>query len=229
MILNSNISLIRNGNKGSRLIKRTLFIILIIAVLILAWLGYVLWKVKSVHPSDSSQYESVDVGIILGSSMWGDSPSPSLSERLNYGLKLFHDGKFNHFIVSGGLDQPDFKYTEAEGMRQYLLDHGVSDEAIIMENKATSTLENLQFSQSIMQKNSWNSAVIITHTYHGMRSLEIAEYLNYDHPVLSTTQSEVLSMPYHKSREILAYTKWKLDEWMLRLGWKSLETVNNPA
>ncbi|OAB44603.1 hypothetical protein PGLA_07540 [Paenibacillus glacialis] len=210
--------MIGNGIKGSlsRLIKRFLVIILIVCLLIFAWAGYVLWKINSVQHSDSSQ--SVDVGIILGSSMWGDSPSPSLRERLDYGLKLYHAGKFDRIIVSGGLDQPDFRYTEAEGMRQYLLDHGVSDAAIIMENEATSTLENLKFSQLIMKDRGWNTAVIITHTYHGMRSLEIAEYLEYDHPLLSTTQSEVLSMSYHKSREILAYSKWKLDEWMLRLG-----------
>ncbi len=227
MNLITNKSMIRNGTKGSRIFKRILLIILIVCLFILTWLGYVFWKINSVHQSDSSQ--SVDVGIILGSSMWGDSPSPSLRERLDYGLKQYHAGKFDRIIVSGGLDQPDFQYTEAEGMRQYLLDHGVSDEAIIMENEATSTFENLLFSQHIMKKRGWNSAVIITHTYHGMRSLEIAAYLGYDHPLLSTTESEVLSMSFHKSREILAYSKWKLDEWMLRLGWKSLETVNNPT
>ncbi|MNP74956.1 hypothetical protein D3C76_1719160 [compost metagenome] len=78
-----------------------------------------------------------------------------------------------------------------------------------------------------MNQRGFTSAVIITHTYHGMRALDIAEFLDYDNPQLATTESKVLSMAYHKSREILAYSKWKLDECLLRLGWKSLETVNN--
>lgn len=227
MILINNTSLIRKGTKGSHVFKKLMVIILIVCLLILAWLGYVLWKVNSVH--DSEAIRKVDVGIILGSSMWGDSPSPSLRERLEYGLKQYNDGKFDHFIVTGGLDHPDLNFTEAEGMRQYLLDHGISDDSIVMENEATSTLENLQFSQLIMKQRGWDSAVIITHTYHGMRALEIAEYLGYDHPELATTESKVLRMSYHKSREILAYSKWKLDELKLRFGFKSLETVNNPT
>lgn len=227
MILIHNTSLIRKGPKRHRAFKRILVFILIVCLLILSWLGYVLWKIN--HVQNSDMRESVDVGIILGSSMWGDSPSPSLRERLDYGLQQYHEDKFDHFIVSGGLDQPDFNFTEAEGMRQYLLDHGVSDEFIIVENEATSTLENLQFSQHIMEQRDWKSAVIITHTYHGMRSLEIAEYLGYDHPLLSTTESKVLRMSFHKSREVLAYSKWKLDELILRLGWKSFESVNNPT
>lgn len=206
-------------------LKRGLIIIMMIFLMILVWSGYVLWKINTVHPVDISQ--SAEVGIILGSSMWDDVPSPSLKERLDQGLKEYNEGKFTWFIVTGGLDQPEFNFTEAQGMRQYLLDHGVSDQVIIMENEATSTLENLQFSQAIMKQHGWTSTVIITHTYHGMRALEIAEYLDYTLPLLSTTDSKVLSMPYHKSREILAYSKWKLDECLLLLGFKSLETVNN--
>jgi vancomycin permeability regulator SanA len=218
--------MIRNHSKFYHVLKRFLVILVIMFLLILGWSGYVLWKINTVQPADASQ--SVDVGIILGSSMWGDAPSPSLKERLDHGLDQYNKGKFKWFIVTGGLDQPDFNYTEAEGMRKYLLDHGVSDAVILMENEATSTLENLQFSQLIMKQHGFTSALLVTHTYHGMRSLQIAEYLDYPHPLLSTTESKVLSMSYHKSREILAYSKWKLDEWMLRLKFKSLETVNNP-
>ena len=218
--------MIRNHSRNMKVIKRMVITVAVIFLLILMWSGYVVWKINSVHSSDASQ--PAEVGIILGSSMWGDVPSPSLKERLDHGLKQYNEGKFDWFIVSGGLDQPEFNFTEAEGMRQYLLDHGVSDKVIMMENEATSTLENLQFSQHIMNQHGWSSAIIITHTYHGMRSLEMAEYLDYAHPLLSTTDSKVLSMSYHKSREILAYSKWKLDECLLRLGFKSLESVNNP-
>jgi vancomycin permeability regulator SanA len=219
--------MIRNHSKFYNVLKRFLVMVVIMFLLILGWSGYVLWKINTVDPADASQ--SVDVGIILGSSMWGDAPSPSLKERLDHGLKQYNKGKFKWFIVTGGLDQPGFNYTEAEGMRQYLLEHGVPDNVILMENDATSTLENLQFSQLIMKQRGFTSAVLVTHTYHGMRSLQIAEYLDYAHPLLSTTESKVLSMSYHKSREILAYSKWKLDEWMLRLKLNRSKLLITPS
>ncbi|MHA0855298.1 YdcF family protein [Paenibacillus sp. CMAA1364] len=217
--------MIRNHSRIKMVLKRTIVAIVMIFLFVLMWLGYVLWKINTVESTSDSQ--PVDVGIILGSSMWGDTPSPSLKERLDHGLKEYKKGKFKTFIVSGGLDKPEFNFTEAEGMRQYLLEHGVLDPFIVMENEATSTLENLKFSQYIMEQRGWTTALIITHTYHGMRSLDIAEYLDFQSPILSTTDSNVLSMPYHKSREILAYSKWKLDEFLLRLGLKSVESVNN--
>ncbi|AOZ91133.1 YdcF family protein [Paenibacillus crassostreae] len=207
----------RNHSRYYHVFKKIILLVGLLFLLVGVWSGYVLWKINTVHPSDAAQ--SADVGIILGSSMWGDVPSPSLKERLDHGLRQYNEGMFDWFIVSGGLDKPEYQYTEAEGMHQYLLDHGVPADFIIVENEATSTLENLQFSQLIMEQYGWDSAVIITHTYHGMRSLEIAEYLNYDHPSLAVTESKVLSMFYHKSREILAYSKWTLDSWVLRLGW----------
>ncbi|WP_342561301.1 YdcF family protein [Paenibacillus sp. FSL R7-0345] len=153
-----------------------------------------------------------DAGIILGMSMWGDKPSPGLKERLDYGLKLYKEGKFSRFIVSGGLDHPDYPYTEGQGMRNYLVEQGVPDEAIVMENESTSTYENLKFSQEIMQREGMTSAVIITHTFHGQRALEMAEEFGYKSPQLGVTESETMSMLKYKTREILAYSKWKMQQ-----------------
>lgn len=190
---------------------------LVVIILIgLLWTGYSWWMMNR---TDSSILDThSDVGIILGASMWDDSPSPGLKERLDEGLKLYQEGKFQSIIVSGGLDRPGYKYTEAEGMRNYLVDHGVPESAIVLENEATSTYENLLFSQRIMRDHNWNSAVIVTHQYHGMRSLDIAHFLNYNHPKLGLTESKTLQMKYHKPREVLAFTKWKLDETLLWLG-----------
>ncbi|ASA21927.1 YdcF family protein [Paenibacillus donghaensis] len=194
--------------------KRTLFTGLVILLLAgLLWCAYAFVMINRAETSNPLQ--KADTGIILGMSMWGDEPSPGLKERLDYGLKLYKEGKFASFIVSGGLDQPDLKYTEGEGMRNYLVAQGVPESSIYVENKATSTYENLRFSKDIMNRESFQSALIITHTYHGRRSLEIAEELGYLRPQLGLTESTVMSMAKHKSREVLAYTKWKLQQLFL--------------
>ncbi|MFD2332009.1 YdcF family protein [Cohnella sp. GCM10020058] len=155
-----------------------------------------------------------DVGIVLGASLWDNKPSPGLQERLDQALSLYKANVFSHFIVTGGLDGGGAVLTEAEGMRDYLLQQGVPASVIFIEPEATSTYENLKYSKAIMQANGWHTAVIVTHQYHGSRSLDIAEALDYEHPQVSVADSKVMNMAYHRTREVLAYTKWLLQKWL---------------
>ncbi|MHA6529041.1 YdcF family protein [Paenibacillus sp. BAC0078] len=199
------------SRKGRSRFKRKIWIAVIVCVVAgLAWSGVALNKINSA--ATTSPMMKADAGIVLGMSMWGDEPSPGLKERLDYGLKLYKEGIFTRFIVSGGLDHADYKYTEAEGMKNYLVGQGVPEKVILLENKSTSTYENLLFSQRIMRSEGLSTAVIITHAFHGRRALEIAEKLDYAQPELGLTDSQVMSMFKYKTREILAYTKWKLQE-----------------
>lgn len=202
-----------SGRRRPRRKRRWLIAGTVIAAAGLLWCAVVFNKINSA--ASTSPMTEADAGIILGMSMWGDEPSPGLKERLDYGLKLYQEGKFGHFIVSGGLDKEDYKYTEGQGMRNYLVEHGVPDQDILMENEATSTYENLVFSKEIMQREGMTSAIIITHSFHGSRALEMAQELGYTAPELGLTDSKVMSMAKYKSREILAYTKWKLQQLFL--------------
>lgn len=210
-------ALLSSPKKRSPL-KLAFYGLAIIVILGCLWSGYVWWKMDRTQSSNLDTPS--DVGIVLGASMWGDSPSPGLKERLDEALRLYQEKKFSQIIVSGGLDRPEYKYTEAEGMRMYLVAHGIPETSVVLENKARSTYENLLFSQDIMKERGWTSAVIVTHQYHGMRSKNIADFLKYNHPQLGLTESRTLQMKYHKPREVLAYTKWKVDELLIRLGWK---------
>lgn len=191
--------------------KRLLWAALILLIVAgLIWCAVALSRINSAETT--APMVKADAGIILGMSMWGDEPSPGLKERLDYALELYHSGAFTHFVVSGGLDQPDYKYTEAEGMKRYLTAHDVPEDVIYLENQSTSTYENLQFSKAVMQQEGLSSAVIITHDFHGRRALEIARELKFTNPELGVTESKVMSMFKYKTREILAYTKWKVQQ-----------------
>ncbi|NQX48952.1 YdcF family protein [Paenibacillus tritici] len=191
--------------------KRVLLVTLLVLVIAgLFWCGLVFNRINSAVTT--SPMVKADAGVILGMSMWGDEPSPGLKERLDYGLELYRSGSFSHFVVSGGLDQPDYKYTEAEGMKRYLVAHGVPEKVIYLESQSTSTYENLLFSKKVLQEKGLSSTVIITHDFHGRRALETARELGYKNPQLGVTESKVMSMLKYKSREILAYTKWKFQQ-----------------
>ncbi|MDG0813002.1 YdcF family protein [Cohnella rhizosphaerae] len=165
------------------------------------------------EPADGLPATS-DVGIVLGASLWDNKPSPGLRERLDQALSLYKANVFRRLIVTGGLDAGGAVLTEAEGMRDYLRERGVPASAIVIEPRATSTYENLKYSKAIMDAQGWRTAVIVTHQYHGARSLDIAEALGYERPQVSVTDSKVMNMAYHRTREVLAYTKWLLQKWL---------------
>lgn len=191
--------------------KRLLWAALILLIVAgLIWCTVAFSRINSAETT--APMVKAEAGVILGMSMWGDEPSPGLKERLDYALELYRSGAFTHFVVSGGLDHPDYKYTEAEGMKRYLAAHGVPEDVIYLENQSTSTYENLLFSKAVMQQEGLSTAVIITHDFHGRRALEIARELKFTNPELGVTESEVMSMFKYKTREILAYTKWKMQQ-----------------
>lgn len=209
--------------KGRRKRSRWLRLGLYLILAGFLWVVYVLSQIGSVERSPAvvgSTNEPFDVGIVLGAAMWGDVPSPGLEERLLQSLQDYEEGKIRYFILSGGLDSVNNKYTEAEGMANYLETHGVPRDVMLLENNATSTYENLEFSQKIMEERGLTSALIITHTYHGNRALEMAEVLHYSNPKLSLTESKVLKPVTNLTREILAYTKWKLVQLGFAIGIK---------
>lgn len=65
-----------------------------------------------------------------------------------------------------------FPRGEAVHYREYSLEHGVPDEAILIETKATNTAENFNFSRKLLEDNGiWvSSAVLISRPYQERRS-----------------------------------------------------------
>lgn len=216
-------SMAPTGRRGGGKRKRLLRWVLLVLVLSICWILFVLAQIGSIERNsavNSQLAEPADVGIVLGASLWGDVPSPGLKERLDQSLKDYEAGRFKLFVLTGGLDTPESNFTEAEGMANYLEQQGVPREKMLLENEATSTYENLKFSQEIMKEQGSSSALIITHTFHGNRALEVANALDYANPKMSVIESRVLKPFPNTFREVLAYSKWKLDQLALVVGLK---------
>lgn len=88
--------------------------------------------------------------VVLGASVNGETPSRSLLYRLNGTLEYMNAYPGSVAIVSGGQGNGE-DITEAECMRRWLVQHGVGEERIVLEPRATSTMENLQYSYEIIR------------------------------------------------------------------------------
>jgi uncharacterized SAM-binding protein YcdF (DUF218 family) len=106
-----------------------------------------------------------DCVIVLGCGLYGSTPSPFLMARLDEGIRLTQEGFAEKIIVSGG-QGPGEDITEAAAMKTYLRSKGIPDAGIITEDRSTSTLTNLQYSQSKMTENGLTSAIVVSNTYH---------------------------------------------------------------
>ncbi|MFD0958931.1 YdcF family protein [Paenibacillus chungangensis] len=182
----------------------------------LLWVGYVFWIIQSYDMK--KQFAPADAGIVLGAALWRDQPSPALKERLNLALSLYEQGVVDRLILSGGLGGLVSSITEAEGMRNYLTDRGVPEEDLLLEDKASSTYQNLYYSRGLGERENVQSYLLITHDYHAARAGDIADFLDMGDVQVAGVTSQVLSPVYHSLREILAYTKWKLDALSLWSG-----------
>jgi uncharacterized SAM-binding protein YcdF (DUF218 family) len=185
------------------------------------WCGYLLWLINGF--AVDKPLPKADAGIVLGAALWNDVPSPALKERLDLALQLYKAGTVDKLILSGGLDANGSLKTEAEGMRDYLIAKGISTDKLLLENKSTSTYENLKFSKSIAKQNNLDDLIIITHDYHAARSKEIAKKLDFKAFQVAGTKSKVLNPVFNESREVLAFTKWKVNSLLLTLGIRPAE------
>jgi len=95
--------------------------------------------------------------------------------------KLYLEGRVKYIVPSGGVkwDTDGEMLSEAEYMKRILLGEGVPEEAIIMENEATTTKENMIFGAlQINRKTKFYTGkrvMIVTSQNHMKRSLALAK------------------------------------------------------
>lgn len=119
--------------------------------------------------------------IIHGSGLIdGYKVSPLLASRIEKGIEAYNKSqrKDVKFIASGGQGS-DEKISEAKSISNYLIEKGIEQEKIILEDKSTTTYENLMFSKEIAEKYDEKPIyVFISNNYHNFRTTIYARRLN---------------------------------------------------
>jgi len=119
-------------------------------------------------------------------------------------------GSHPKIIVSGG-QGPDELVSEAFAMKKYLLSQNLPDEDILMEDKSTTTYENLKFSKVIMDNTKKKySCVFVTNDYHVFRASIFARKTGLNaHGSGSPTSFYFLPSAFIREFiAILVYYKW---------------------
>lgn len=120
--------------------------------------------------------ENVDCIIVLGS-------LSASKYRVPVAVNAWKVGRATKIMLCGGAlrDFPEGKCSEAEHMCKRVLELGVAEESVILENTSQSTVENILCALIELQRIFWLNRVkkvlLVTTTFHMRRSLAIARYL----------------------------------------------------
>ncbi|BAU96544.1 hypothetical protein N24_2282 [Corynebacterium suranareeae] len=128
------------------------------------------WVYRSIPPRKTADYV-----IILGSGVIGSTVPPLLAARLNKAIELAGDHAM--LIPSGGKGS-DEDLAEGVAMARYLEEYGIPPKRIIVEDRATTTKENLLFSMKLIEEKS--NVLVATSDYHVFRTALLTRDLGID-------------------------------------------------
>ncbi|HEY8938342.1 MAG TPA: YdcF family protein, partial [Cyclobacteriaceae bacterium] len=120
-----------------------------------------------------------DYVLILGNTVNPDGTlSARLKARVDKGLQLFNDSLADTIIVSGGLGVEG--HYEARKMKQYLIDSGVEEKHIIVDDLGINTVASARNFVKITNGNDKNSVVVVSQFFHITRTKYILRKLGVE-------------------------------------------------
>ena len=192
------------SGKTARRIRRCLTVLLIIGGFLAAVTFVFIAEDGTGDPERTCDYV-----IVLGAGVNGKDPSLILRERLEAAESYLKANENVICIVSGGQGSGE-EITEAACMQNYLISNGIEPERIWMEDKATSTWENIKFSlELIREKTRQNPSVagIVSNEFHLPRAGLMAEKQGLEIVGIPAETSWVSLRINYYLREIVAV--WK--------------------
>lgn len=142
--------------------------------------------------------------VVLGAKVRDDGPSVSLWDRINAAADYLKAHEDTIAIVSGGQGE-DEPITEAQCMHDELVKLGIDESRIWMEDKATSTDENMRFTLDLIEEKTGTrpeKLAILSSEYHLYRSSLMAKKLGIEFVGVPAKTSRLSQLVNHAMREV---------------------------
>lgn len=123
-----------------------------------------------------------DAVVVLGAGLRGEEPTPLLAARVDRGIAVWrrlHDAGQDAVLVLSGGQGADEVVSEAEAMARYAAKAGVPTDAMLLEDRSTTTEENLANTRDLLADRGVTDArlVVVTSNYHALRAAVLTEQL----------------------------------------------------
>lgn len=195
----------RNKNLGMifLLIRR-----LIIITILLGLVSFACIEILIYQSINSNDHVNVKYAVVLGAGIDGEQPSLTLKRRLDSSITFLNENPEAKLIVSGGFGE-GLRISEAEVMKNYLIEHGIDEGRILKEEKSKISDENLKHTRELLRVidgKQQQDILIITSDYHMFRAKFIANrYFSNVYGIASATPTTI--MINYSIREYLAVLK----------------------
>ncbi|MFB6615333.1 YdcF family protein [Streptomyces sp. NPDC056367] len=161
-------------------------IVAYVSFLFLCFLGYAFLYGRIEVRGDVDHVVMLGAGLVCG-----DRVPPLLASRLRKGQEIYEaqlarGGRPPVLLPSGGKGS-DEKVAEARAMADWLIARGVPAEHITLEDRSTTTEENMRFSREIMTAHDPDyRCVVVTNNFHAFRSAMLARKAGVNGQVLGS-------------------------------------------
>lgn len=146
----------------------------------------------AVNPGGAENTDNTYV-LLLGCQVRETGPSPTLQERIHRAYTYLQEHPDTICIVTGGKGSDEIM-SEAQCMKSELTAMGIDESRIWLEDQATSTQENLQYSMALIQEKTGttpNAITIISSETHLFRAALMAKNLG-----LTATSIPAVTKPF---------------------------------
>ena len=185
--------------KQTRVVRRLFTTLLCIGLIVVG-----ITECLIIRASFGDPKENVEYMVVLGAKVRPDGPSVSLMDRIYAARDYMTEHPDVIAIVSGG-QGPDEHMSEALCMFEQLTALGIDPDRIWMEDKATSTWENLNFTLELIEERTGKRPVkmgILSSEYHLFRAGLFANACGFDSVGIPAPTSRLSQKVNHFMREV---------------------------
>ena len=185
--------------RAAGLVKRLVTFVLCLGLIVVAATECLI-----IHASLGDRNESCEYMVVLGAKVRPDGPSVSLMDRITAAADYMKENPQVIAIVSGG-QGPDEPMTEAECMYRELVKLGIDPDRIWLEDRASSTWENLRFSLSLIEEKTGQRPEkigLLSSEYHLFRAKLFARDSGVEAVGIPARTSRLSQMVNHFMREV---------------------------
>lgn len=146
-------------------------LLIVLAVVVLV----VTYETVPTHNCKRTHFDAI---LVLGyPALLNGQPSPEERERVTEAVKEFKAGRAEHMIFSGGPTENQF--TEGQVMAAVAEEQGVPAADITVEGQAQNTIQNIYFSNQILDQKGWTSVEVVSSPSHLPRAALILEHYHF--------------------------------------------------
>lgn len=157
-----------------RRLFRWLFVLLLVAAGVYVLVPTISYRTIPNHNTNLAHFDTL---IVLGHPAdKNGAPDPEMRERVEEAVREYRAGVAPSIIMSGAAAHNS--YVEGEVMAALAEREGVPASAVLVEPQAKDTIQNIWYSRLIMKQKGWNSAEVISSSYHLPRTGLILQHYN---------------------------------------------------